>query len=1067
MSISHFFIERPIFAWVIAIIISLAGGLSIFTLPVAQYPSIAPPTIQVNTNYLGASAKTVEDSVTQVIEQQMKGLDHLLYMSATSDFYGNAVVMLTFDTGTNPDIAQVQVQNKLQAAMPLLPDEVQRQGVYVKKASPSFLMIAGFYSPDHSMTGYDLGDYVATNIMDPISRIDGVGDVTQFGGSYAMRIWLDPGKMFKYNVTPDDVVAAIQAQNTQVSVGQLGGTPAVEGQQINATVTAQSRLQTVGQFEKILLRVSQDGSQVLLKDVSRIEIGAQNYDVSSRYSGNPATGLAINLASGANALDTADRVKAKIDELAQYFPPGIKAVYPYDTTPFVKAAVKEVVKTLLIAIGLVFLVMLLFLQSLRATLVPMLAVPVVLLGTMGALSAFGYSINMLTLFALVLAIGLLVDDAIVVVENVERIMTEEGLSPHDAAKKSMNQITGALVGIVMVLCAVLVPMAFFGGATGVIYRQFSITLVSALVISLTVAIVLTPAWCATIIKPIHKGDKHEKRGFFGWFNRTFKAFTEIYQRIVAFILKVPFAAMIVYLAIIGTVAFLFLHLPKSFLPDEDQGVLMVQVQLPSGVSKERTIKVIEQVEKYFLEEEKEAVQATMGVAGYSFAGNGQNTGMLFIRMRDWEERADPFFTKVKNLFLQKPGRLTVKAIMARAQPKMNEIRDGQVFIILPPAITELGRATGFDMYLQDRAGLGHDKLMQARDQLLGTVYQPPNTQILTRVRHNGLNDTTQLQIDIDHAKAQALGLSQGTINNTLSAAWGGYYVNDFLDKGRVKRVYVQADAPYRMLPENIKDWYVRNGQGQMVPFSAFTSTRWEYGSPRLERFNGVPAVEIQGEPVPGQSSGTAMATMEDLASKLPSGIGHEWAGISFQERLAGAKAPLLYALSIMVVFLCLAALYESWAIPLSIVLVVPLGVIGMLLAVMSRHFTNDVYFQVGLLTIIGLSAKNAILIVEFAKSAQERGKALIEATLEAVHLRLRPILMTSFAFGFGVLPLAMNTGAGSGGQNVIGTGVAGGLFSTVFLGIFLIPVFFVVVRSIFKYKYKDQPAAPTPAAEEF
>ncbi len=1051
MSISHFFIDRPIFAWVIAIIISLAGGLSIFSLPVSQYPNIAPPSVQVSASYLGASAKTVEDSVTQVIEQQMKGLDHLLYMSATSDSFGNASVMLTFDTGTNPDIAQVQVQNKLQAAMPLLPDEVQRMGVTVKKASSSFLLITGFYSADNSMSQYDLADYVATYIMDPISRVDGVGDVQLFGGSYAMRIWLDPGRMYKYKVTPSDVATVVQEQNAQVSVGQLGGTPAVQGQQINATVTAQSRLQTVEQFENILLRVERDGSQVLLKDVARIEMGSQSYDFSARYSGKPATGMAISLASGANALATADRVKAKIAELQQYFPPGMTAVYPYDTTPFVKASIKEVVKTLLEAIFLVFIVMFVFLQNFRATLIPMIAVPVVLFGTFGALSVFGYSINMLTMFALVLAIGLLVDDAIVVVENVERIMTEENLSPREAAKKSMTQITGALFGIVMVLCAVLVPMAFFGGATGVIYRQFSITLVSALVLSLMVAIILTPALCATIIKPIQKGDKHEKGGFFGWFNRMFATNSKRYQNAVGHLLKAPLLSMLVYAGIIAVVAVMFLRLPTSFLPDEDQGILMVQVQLPAGSTKERTFKVIEQVEQYFLEKEKDTVAATMAVSGFSFAGNGQNMGALFIKLKDWEERKD--------------SSLRLQAILARAWPALSKIRDGQAFVFAPPAIIELGRATGFDMFLQDRAGLGHEKLIEARNQLLGMARE---NKLLVNVRPNGQDDTPQLKIDIDHPKAQAFGLTQSNINSTLSAAWGGYYINDFLNKGRVKRVYMQSEAENRMLPENVKDWYVRNNQGQMVPFSAFTATRWEYGSPRLERYNGMPAVEIQGEAVQGQSSGTAMTEMETMVAKLPTGFGLEWTGMSFQERVAGAKAPLLYALSIMVVFLCLAALYESWAIPLSVVLVVPLGVIGMLIAVTMRKYSNDVYFQVGLLTIIGLSAKNAILIVEFAKSAQERGQALIDATLEAVHLRLRPILMTSLAFGFGVLPLALNTGAGSGGQNVIGTGVVGGLLSTTILGIFLVPVFFVVVRSIFKYKYdKDKPVQPSSATEGY
>ncbi|MDR2174214.1 MAG: efflux RND transporter permease subunit [Burkholderiales bacterium] len=1070
---SHFFIDRPIFAWVIAIIISLAGGLSIFVLPVSQYPEIAPPQVIMRVNFLGASAQTVEDSVTQVIEQQMTGLDNLLYMTSTSDSNGTAAVTLTFAVGTNPDMAQVQVQNKLQSAMPLLPEEVQRTGVRVMKASSSILLMSGYYSADSSMTQSDMIDYVTTNIVDQISRIDGVGEVQVFGAPYAMRIWLDPAKLYKFKVIPADIIAAVREQNIQVSVGQLGGRPAVPGQQITATITAQSRLQTVDQFENILLRVEQDGSQVLLKDVSRIEIGSQGYNFSSRYKGMPAAGLAINLASGANALATAERVKAKIAELEQYFPPEMKAVFPHDTTPFVEASIREVMKTLMEAIFLVFLVMLLFLQNFRATLIPMLAVPVVLLGTLGILAVLGYSINMLTMFAFVLAIGLLVDDAIVVVENAERLMTEEKLSPRDAARKSMTQITGALVGIVMVLCAVLVPMAFFGGATGVIYRQFSITLVSALVLSLLVAIVLTPALCATIMKPAFHGDKHEKRGFFGWFNRMFKANTKRYENIVAVILKAPWIAMLVYFAIVAVVVMLFMKLPKSFLPDEDQGFIIVSVQLPTGATQERTLEAIEQIEKYFLEEEKEAVDVTMAIAGMNFvSGNAQSAGTIFVRLKHWDERSEPFGTKLVNL-MREPLRLvgippripklSAKAVVQRANVALAEIRDAFILVILPPPVQGLGMATGFEMFLQDRAGLGHEKLMEARGQLLGMAAKD---KLLERVRHDGLEDSPQFKIEIDHPKAQAFGLSQSLINSTLSAAWGGYYINDFLDKGRVKRVYVQAEAENRMMPENIKDWYVRNNQGEMVPFSAFTSSKWEYGSPRLERFNGLPAVKISGQAVQGVSSGTAMSQIESLVGELPTGFGSEWSGVSFEEKAAGDKAMLLFILSAVVVFLCLAALYESWAIPFSVVLVIPLGIIGMLIAMKTRGYVNDVFFHVGLLTIMGLSAKNAILIVEFAKSAQERGKALIEATLEAVHLRLRPVLMTSMAFGIGVFPLTLNTGAGAGGQNVIGTGVVGGLISTTALGIFLIPVFFVVVRSIFKYNYEKNKPMPLRSTTE-
>lgn len=1071
MNVSHFFIDRPIFAWVIAIIISLAGGISIFTLPISKYPNIAPPNIQIRANYTGASAKTVEDSVTQVIEQQMKGLDNLLYMTSTSDSLGSASVSLTFETGTDPDIAQVQVQNKLQAALPLLPQEVQRLGVRVQKSSSSFLMIASFISTDKSMDNSDIGDYVSANILDPASRLDGVGDVQLFGASYAMRIWLDPNKLYKYNLTPIDVTNAIQEQNVQVSAGQLGGTPATAEQQINATISVQSRLQTVEDFQGILLRVMQDGSRVFLKDVARVEIGSQTYNYLGRYNDLPAAAMAISLAPGGNAMETSQRVRDLLTEMEGYYPPGLEVVYPYDTSPFVKASIEEVRKTLLEAIFLVFIVMFIFLQNIRTTLIPMITVPVVLLGTFGLLAAFGFSINMLTMFAIVLAIGLLVDDAIVVVENVERLMGEEGLSPRDAARKSMTQITGALLGVVMVLCAAFAPMAFFGGATGVIYRQFSVTLVSALVLSFTIAIVLTPALCATMLKPVEKGHMHDRveptswfarlffiriiiklsYKFFDWFDRFFEKGSKRYQNIVSFLLKrsVRVVVMAVFVAVSAAVGAMLVNLPTSFLPEEDQGAIMGMIQLPAGAMQAETLAVMRDVTKYYREEESEAVEAVMAVAGFSFAGAGQNMAFFVVQMKDWNARSEGFFARIKRaLGMSTTKSLSVADVVARGNAALAR-RDALVMAFVPPAIPELGVATGFDMFLQDRAGLGHEALTDARNQFLGRAMQ---SSVLTAVRPNGQDDTPQLKFDIDQAKAQAFGVSQSAINATLATAWGSTYVNDFVDRGRVKRVYVQSEAEHRMMPEDIKSWYARNNQGEMVPFSSFTTARWEYASPRLERFNGFPAMEIQGEPVKGISSGNAMDEVERIVGLLPEGIGIEWTGMSYQERAAGSTQMLLYALSIIVVFLCLAALYESWSIPFSVILVVPIGVLGLILAIWLRGYANDIYFKVALLTIIGLSAKNAILIVEFAKEAQKRGESLINATLEAVHIRLRPILMTSLAFGFGVLPMALSTGAGAGAQNVIGTGVVGGMITTTMLGIFFTPVFFVVIRSIFKYK---------------
>ena len=1036
---SRFFIDRPIFAWVIAIVIMLAGVLAIRTLPVSQYPPIAPPVVSISANYPGASAKTVEDTVTQVIEQKMKGIDHLAYMSSASDSAGTVTITLTFDTGTDPDIAQVQVQNKLALATPMLPQEVQRQGVQVAKATSNFLMILGFVSEDGSMTDIDLGDYVASNVQDVVARINGVGETQLFGSKYAMRIWLDPAKLQNYRLTTTDVSDAIMAQNAQVSAGQLGGMPLLKGQQLNATVTAQSRLQTPEQFGNIILRTTASGATVRLRDIARIEIGGEYYDVISRYNGKPATGLAIKLATGANALATAEAVNAKMKELSPFFPAGMKAVVAYDTTPFVKISIEEVVKTLVEAIILVFLVMYLFLQNFRATLIPTIAVPVVLLGTFGVLAAAGYSINTLTLFGVVLAIGLLVDDAIVVVENVERVMTEEGLSPREATRKSMGQITGALVGIALVLSAVFVPMAFFGGSTGVIYRQFSITLVSAMVLSVVVALVLTPALCATMLKPVGKGHSAGEGsllgGFFAWFNRVFDRTNSTSQSLIQRMLRRSKRYLLIYGLIVVGMGALFMRLPTAFLPDEDQGFLMAQVTLPAGSTAERTLEVIEKIEHHFLEDQKEAVDSVFTVIGFSFGGSGQNNGIAFTNLKDWSER-------------QRPD-LKVAAVAGRAMAYFSTFRNAMAFAFAPPAVVELGNATGFDFQLQDRAGLGHEKLMEARNQLLGMAAQNP---ALIAVRPNGQEDTPEYRLDVDLARAGALGLTQADINNTLQTAWGSSYVNDFIDKGRVKRVYLQGEASARMQPEDFNKWFVRNSAGDMVPFSAFASAHWSYGSPRLERYNGLASAEIMGDAAPGHSTGEAMVQMEVMAAKLPAGIGFEWTGLSYQERMSGSQAPALYAISLLVVFLCLAALYESWSIPFAVMLVVPLGVIGSLAAASLGGLSNDVYFQVGLLMIIGLSAKNAILIIEFAKEQMEHGKELVEATLEAVRLRLRPIIMTSLAFILGVLPLAISSGAGSGAQNAIGIGVIGGMLSATVLAVLFVPLFFVAVRRVFKGK---------------
>lgn len=1037
---SKFFIDRPIFAWVIALVIMLVGTLSILKLPINQYPAIAPPAIAIAVSYPGANAQTVQDTVVQVIEQQLNGIDNLRYVSSESNSDGSMTITATFNQGTNPDIAQVQVQNKLNLATPLLPQEVQQQGIRVTKAVKNFLMVVGLVSEDGSMGKEDLSNYIVSNMQDPISRTSGVGDFQVFGAQYAMRIWLDPAKLNNFQLTPVDVKTAITAQNVQVSSGQIGGLPALKGQQLNATIIGKTRLQTAEQFGNILLKVNQDGSQVRLKDVAKVGLGGENYSIDAQFNGKPASGLAIKLATGANALDTAKAIRATISQLEPFFPPGMKVVYPYDTTPVVQESITGVVHTLIEAIVLVFLVMYLFLQNFRATIITTMTVPVVLLGTFGILAAAGFTINTLTMFGVILAIGLLVDDAIVVVENVERVMAEDKLSPREATIKSMEQIQGALVGIALVLCAVLLPMAFFGGSTGVIYRQFSITIVSAMALSVLVALIFTPALCSTLLKPIdHEKHGQPKRGFFGWFNRTFDRSVLSYERGVGNMIKHKIPAYIVYVLIVCGTIWMFTRIPSAFLPEEDQGVIFAQVQTPPGSSAERTQTVIDNMRKYLLEEESGAVNSVFTVNGFNFAGRGQSSGLAFIMLKPWGDR---------------DASNSVFELAKRAQQHFFGFRDAMTFAVVPPAVLELGNATGFDVYLQDQGGVGHAKLMEARNQLLGMAAQ---SKILAGVRPNGLNDEPQYQLVIDDERAQALGVSLSDINTTLSIAMGGNYVNDFIDRGRVKKVYVQGDASARMKPEDLKKWYVRNTAGEMVPFASFASGEWVFGSPKLSRYNGVPAEEILGTPAPGYSTGDAMAEVEQLAKKLPAGVGLSWTGLSYEERLSGSQAPALYALSILIVFLCLAALYESWSIPIAVLLVIPLGVIGALIATNLRGLSNDVFFQVGLLVTVGLAAKNAILIVEFAKELHEQGKGIVEATIEACRMRLRPIVMTSMAFILGVVPLAISSGAGAGSQHSIGTGVIGGMITAVILAIFWVPLFFVSITSLFKGKQKHTP----------
>lgn len=1036
-SFATFFINRPVFAWVIAFLVMIAGAISVVSLPIAQFPAIAPPSITITATYPGASAKTIEETVTQIIETKMKGLDGLMYMSSTSESTGQANITLSFKTGTDPDIAQMQIQNKLQTAMSSLPEAVQKQGIQVVKSVKNFLMVIGFISPDKSLNAIDLGDYIATHVIDQISRVDGVGDVVQFSSEYAMRIWVDPYKLAKYKLVPTDVVNAIKANNAVVTAGQLGAVPAVENQPINVTVNLQSRLKTTDEFKNVVIKTAQDGATVKVSDVARVEIGADTYTKMARYKGAPAAGFAVKLASNANALETGDRVIKRMEELSKFFPAGMDYVKAYDTTPFIKLSIEGVVQTLVEAIILVVLIMYLFLGNLRATLIPTITVPVVLLGTFGVLSYFGYSINTLTMFAMVLAIGLLVDDAIVVVENVERVMHEENLPAKEATRRSMNQISGALIGIGLVLSAVFLPMAFFPGSAGVIYQQFAVTIVSAMVLSVMAAFILTPALCATILKPVDK--EAESKGFFGWFNRNFDRASNGYGKSVRKIIKHRFAFFGLYIAIVAAVGFLYHKTPAGFLPNEDQGFMFSQVMMPSGATREETLAVVKKLENHFLNTEKDNIEGLFTVLGFNFSGTGQNTAIAFVRLKDWSERTTPS--------------QSVQAIIGRAMGTFSQIKEAMVFAFGPPAVLELGNASGFDLYIKDNIGMGRKQLYNARNQLLGMASQNPN---LVAVRPNGQEPAPVLGVTVNKQKAEALGLSVADINQSLSIAWGSAYVDDFIKQGKVKKIYVQSEADYRSTPENFNDWYVRNQDGEMIPASSFINTYWTKESPKLERYNGQPALEVLGMSPPSVSSGQAMETIETLSKKLPKGASIEWTGLSYEEKAAGDKASLLYILSILVVFLALAALYESWSLPISVMLIVPLGILGTLVAAFLTGKPSDIYFQVGLLTIVGLATKNAILIVEFSKELVDDGMDVVEASIRAARMRLRPILMTSLAFGFGVLPLALSSGAGSGAHNAIGTGVLGGMISATALGIFFVPMFFVIVEQWFIKKMKSQ-----------
>ena len=1036
--LSKFFLDRPVFAWVIAIFIMLLGGLSIYNLPIAQYPPIAPPAIAITAYYPGASAQTVENSVTQIIEQKMTGFEDMLYLSGTSDASGSSRIELTFRPGTDPDMAWTKVQNKLQLAMASLPEAVQRSGVKVSKSTRNYLIIVALVSEDGSMTGHDLQDYAQSNLEKVLARVPGVGEVENFGSQYAMRVWLNPDKLTDYRLTVEEVILALRAYNVEISAGQFGGIPAVEGQRLNASIIVQNLLQTPEEFASIPLRTNPDGSVVRIKDVGRTELGAEYYDMEARYNGHPAAALAIRQAPGANALDTADAIKEKLAEMSAYFPPGLKVVYPYDTTPFVKVAIGEAVKSLLQAIVLVFLVMWLFLGNIRATLIPTIAVPVVLLGTCAALGAFGYSINMLTMFAMVIAIGLLVDDTIVVVENVERLMSDEGLSPRDATAKSMGQVTSALIGFCLVLTALFAPMAFFSGSTGIIYRQFSVTVVTSMVLSVMVALILTPVLCANILKPVTKGHEAAEgavwflRPFFLWFDRGFYLFRDGFIKLLGFALARKLRFVAVYVLIVGGLLWIYKGMPTSYLPDEDQGILFAQILLPTGATLEQTQAVADEVQLYFQENEKEAVDSCMTIAGMGFSGRAQNNGMVFVKLKDWKLRDRPD--------------LRVKAIAERAMGRFSTVRGALVFAFPPPSVIELGSAIGFDFQLVDRGGGGHDALMAARNQLLGLAAQDPR---LVKVRPNGMEDVPEYRVDVDWEKAGAQGVPINSIHNTISAAFGSAYVNDFIQGGRVKRVYMQADAPYRMLPEDLEKLYVRNTAGKMVPFSAFAAGHWTSGSPRLERYNGFPSLSIWGEAAPGRSSGDAMQAMEELTAKLPQGIGFDWTGLSYQERQSSSQKGLLYAFSILIMFLFLAALYGKWDIPISVLLILPLGVIGGFAASKMRGLSSDVYFQIGMMNTLGLATKNAILIVQFALAEYENGMGLVEAAIHAVKLRLRPILMTSLTTGIAVLPMAFSTGAGAGAMVAIGTTVLGGMVTGTILVVLFAPLFYVLIEKTF------------------
>ncbi len=1028
---AQFFITRPVFAWVIALFILVGGGVALTQLPIAQYPPVAPPSISVNVTYPGASAQTLENTVIALIEQEMNGSPGLAYMESVAQANGSGSITLSYTPGTNPDLAQVDVQNRLARATPRLPAAVTQQGIRVDKANPNFLLFVVLSSTNPAFDPVGLGDFAARSVLPELQRVPGVGQANLFGTERAMRIWLDPVRLQALRLSTADVNAAIAQQNLQVTSGTLGEQPAVTDQTVTSTVVVQGRLNTIEEFGNIVLRANADGSSVRLKDVARIELGAQGYGFRTRLNGEPSAGMSVQLASGANALETADLIREKIAQIEKFFPPGVKATIPFDGSTFVRISIQQVAKTLIEAVILVFLVMFLFLQNIRYTIIPTLVVPVALLGTFAALLAMGFSINVLTMFGMVLVIGIVVDDAIVVVENVERIMSEEGLSPRAATQKALSQISGAIVGVTVVLVSVFIPLAFFSGAIGNIYRQFAAVMVTAILLSAFLALSFSPALCATLLKPVQPGHHHAKKGFFGWFNRSYARAARGYEGIVARMVRQTGRYLVIYAAVIGAAGVMYTRLPTAFVPNEDQGHILINVLLPPGATQQRTLEVMKQIEGVMLKQPE--VAAMTSVMGFNFSGSGQNSALNFVALKDWDERPDP--------------EQSAQALVKRAQGMLSGIRDAFIFPVSPPAIRELGRANGFAFRLQDRAGVGRDVLLQARNQLLGEAQKSP---LLAAVRPDGLEDAAQVELEINRDRAAALGVSFGAVNNVLATSLGSAYINDFLNQGRVQRVIVQADAPARMEPDDLLQLTVLNAQGQAVPLGAFAKTKWITGAMQAVRYNGYPAMRIAGEPAKGVSSGEAIAEIERLAAQLPNGIGYEWTGLAREEKLSGATAYLLFFFSMLAVFLCLAALYESWSIPLSVILVVPLGVLGVVSATLMRGLENDVFFKVGMITIIGLSAKNAVLIIEFAKDLHAQGKDVIEAVLEAAHLRLRPIIMTSMAFILGVMPLVLATGAGSAGQRSIGTGVLGGMISATALAIFMVPVFFVVVRRLFK-----------------